>query len=208
MLYHHFQDYYEALDLAASDDVSQLLYPEWRNSIEKPFLWLGDFHPSIFTNLLRSFLNDSEDGNNFNNRDRRLLFALAWKDPSKALMSRIEQIECGLRLMVPALVDRARNAQAAFIERVAVDWENFEGRKEVAKSIIAKAAMAQIEELVTIFLDANRLRRSILMEIMGATDVYQAALYLERLAEFFVGFLDTGLLLDFEHCRMPITFGI
>uniref|UniRef100_A0A7N0TLH7 DOG1 domain-containing protein n=1 Tax=Kalanchoe fedtschenkoi TaxID=63787 RepID=A0A7N0TLH7_KALFE len=60
-LHQHFQSYYEALDLAATHDVSQLLFPEWRNSLEKPFLWLGDFHPYLFTNLVRSFLEDDED---------------------------------------------------------------------------------------------------------------------------------------------------
>ncbi|KAF8379261.1 hypothetical protein HHK36_028694 [Tetracentron sinense] len=193
MLHHHFQSYYEALDLAASQDLSQLLYPDWRNSLEKPFLWLGDFHPNLFTNLLRSFLDD--DSNNG---------GLAWKNPSKPLLNRVEQIECGLRLMVPALVARSRAAQAGFIDRVAVDWVRCQGRKEATKDFCG-AVMAQMEELMIVFMDANRLRRSILTEIMGATDVYQAALYLQAFAQFLVGFRDAELLSEFERCKLPLS---
>ncbi|KMS96159.1 hypothetical protein BVRB_001650 [Beta vulgaris subsp. vulgaris] len=53
--------YFAALDLASNGNVSQLLFPDWRNPIEKPFLWLGDFHLYIFTNLLRSFFDDDDD---------------------------------------------------------------------------------------------------------------------------------------------------
>lgn len=205
-LHHHFQLYYQALDLAASNDVVQLLYPEWRNSLEKPFLWLGDFHPNLFTKLLRSFLCDDEEEEEeneekkFHFRDKSWEIAAAWKNPCKALMSRIEQIECGLRLMVPAIVARARVAQVGFTERVTTEW----GRKEGAKptAVVREAAEAQIEELTCIFLDANRLRRSILTEIIGATTVYQAALFLEGLSQFVIGFRDSDLLDEFEQMAL------
>ena len=60
-IHRHFQSYYETLDIAASNNVAQLLYPDWRNPLEKPFLWLGDLHPYLFTNLLRSFLDDTSE---------------------------------------------------------------------------------------------------------------------------------------------------
>ncbi|KAK9276023.1 hypothetical protein L1049_005554 [Liquidambar formosana] len=212
MLHHHFEAYYEALDLAASDDVVQLLFPDWRNSLEKPFLWLGDFHPYLFTNLLRSFLDDDDEdeeqggfeiGRNFENLDTPWQIAMAWKNPSKALMIRIDQIECGLRLMVPALVTRARNAQAEFIDRVAVDWTTCEGSKDGLKAPIGEAMMHEMDEIVSVFVDANRLRRSVLAEIIGALNVYQAALFLEGLAQFLVGFRDSDFLCQFERCKMP-----
>lgn len=220
---HHFHSYYDSLDLAASNDVAQLLYPDWRNPLEKPFLWLGDLHPYLFTNLLRSFLDDEENDNEEDGNDvvlkelaGRLMFSesdelfnrpwhivMAWKNPSEILMARIEQIECGLRLMVPALVARAREAQAGFVERVAEGWA--QRSREVEKGVVEKALTGQMDEMVGVLLDANRLRRSVLTEIIGATSVYQAALFLEGLAQFLVGFRDRDLLSQFQSCKTPLS---
>ncbi|KAL5728219.1 hypothetical protein ACHQM5_001331 [Ranunculus cassubicifolius] len=206
MLHHHFQTYYYALDLAAEQDIAQLLYPTWRNPIEKPFLWFADFHPNLFINLLRSLISNEEDSDSeFEDEfiPQKKKKALAWTTPSTNLMNRMEQIECGLRLMVPTLVARARKAQSGFITRVAVDWVGCQGKEEASK-VIGGAVVANMEELTSVFLDANRLRRNILTEIMGATDVYQAALYLQCLAKFFVGFRDNELVKEFEQCKIPI----
>ncbi|KAL9667003.1 hypothetical protein QQ045_001348 [Rhodiola kirilowii] len=224
-LHQHFQSYYDALDLAATQDVSQLLFPEWRNSLEKPFLWLGDFHPYLFTNLVRSFLEDDEDeGEDGGDGDwdwersikevrqnleifgRSWKIAMAWKNSSKGLVSRIDQIECGLRLMVPALVSRWRGAQAGLIERVGAEWVSVEGRKEGGrKALIGQAMSAQMEELVSVFADANRLRSSVLSDILSALNVYQAALFLEGIAKFLVGFSDPDLLAEFERSKVTLT---
>ncbi|KAF9616716.1 hypothetical protein IFM89_031992 [Coptis chinensis] len=206
MLHHHFQTYYYALDQAASEDISQLLYPCWKNSFEKPFLWFGDYHPYLFTNLLRSLLNeDSDDGDDFErSNEKGLSFPLAWNRPSTNLVNRVEQIECGLRSMVPCFVDRARKAQCEFIKRGAVDWVRCKGKEEASK-VIGGGVVANNDELVSVFLDANRLRRNILIEIMGATDLYQAALYLEGLAKFFIGFRDFELVKEFEQCKIPLS---
>lgn len=221
MLHRHFQSYYDALDLAASEDVAQLLYPDWRNPLEKPFLWLGDLHPYLFTNLLRSFLDDDDEdecGSGFYDVgggqccesyelfDRPWHIATAWKNPSKTLMSQIDQIECGLRLMVPALASRARNAQEVFVESVAENWGRCDGgKKDAAKAVVGEAMDAQMDEMVSVFVDANRLRRSVLTEITGAANVYQAALFLEALAQFLVGFRDPELLGEFERCKTPLS---
>ncbi|GAB4857047.1 hypothetical protein Ancab_014958 [Ancistrocladus abbreviatus] len=215
LLHTHFQSYFNSLDLAASQDVSQVLFPDWRNSLEKPFLWLGDFHPYIFTNLLRSFLEDHEEEDdedqeieefhvnalkNFQFLDKPWSTVMAWKNPSKNLMNRIEQIECGLRLIVPALVARAREAQAVMIDKVGAEWESKWGRK---MAVVGKAVMDGMEELTCVILDANRLRRSVLSEIMGELDVCQAALFLEGLAQFYIGFRNSELLGELESCKMP-----
>lgn len=128
---------------------------------------------------------------------------MAWKDPAKNLMTRIEQIECGLRLMVPALVGRLRKVQSCFVGVVANDWMKCEGRKE--KMGVGEAMKVEMEEMVCVFVDANRLRRSVIAEIVGALSVYQAALFLESLAQFLVGFGDQELLGEFERCKKPIT---
>ncbi|KAK6935215.1 Transcription factor TGA like domain [Dillenia turbinata] len=153
MIHHHCPAYYQALDLATENDVAQLLFPGWRNSLEKPFLFIGDFHPYLFTNLLRSFLkdpDDSEEQYDFVNKPYR--FAAAWRNASKNLMVKIEQIERGLRLMVPEL-NRVRVLQGEFLERVAIEW---------------------------------------------------AALFLEALSQFLVGFRDSDLVSEFETCKMPL----
>ncbi|GKV13192.1 hypothetical protein SLEP1_g24243 [Rubroshorea leprosula] len=61
-----------------------------------------------------------------------------------------------------------------------------------------------MEEMVAVFLDANRLRRTVISEIIDATNVYQGALFLEALSQFLVGFRDPILLAEFERCNMPI----
>ncbi|KAL5551167.1 hypothetical protein UlMin_001343 [Ulmus minor] len=227
----HFQSYYEALDLAAADDVAQILYPDWRNPLEKPFLWLGDLHPYLFTNLLRSFLDDEDEEdeidpfpdlgnrvfsrkiNNGSDSDDEIFkrpwhIVTAWRNPSENLMNRIEQIECGVRLMVPALASRSRKAQAGFVGTLAEYWGSGGGgggrRKEAAKMVVGKALAGEMDEMVGVFVDANRLRRSVLTEIIGATSVYQAAMFLEALAQFLVGFRDSDLVSEFERCKMPM----
>lgn len=106
---------------------------------------------------------------------------------------------------MPALMARVRDAQAGFVERVARNWGPYDGgKKEAAKAVMAEAMEAEMEEMVSVFVDANRLRRSVLTEIIGASSVYQAALFLEGLAQFLVGFRNPELLAQFEHCKTPL----
>ncbi|MCD7472578.1 hypothetical protein HAX54_013850 [Datura stramonium] len=206
VMHRHFLQYYEALDLAAGNDVVQVLYPDWRNPFEKPFLWLGDIHPYLFINLFRSFIRDAEseiDPRIFD-KQQNWHVVMAWKNTSKKLPARVDQIECGLRLMVPALAARARDAQAAFVKNVAAEWGRCEGRKEEMKGVVAEAATAEMEELVGVLVDANRLRRSVLSDILNVTDVYQAAVFLEALAQFLVGFRNRELLSQFEKCSLEL----
>ncbi|KAG8662203.1 protein INAPERTURATE POLLEN1 [Manihot esculenta] len=212
LLLHHFLSYYDSLDLAVTNDFNNLpylLYPSWRNSLEKPFLFLGDLHPYIFTNLLRSFLDKENNyDDDFENRVRSVVLdspwqaTMSWKDPSESLIIKIEQIERGLRLMVPDLVDRMKRAQVGFVRRVAEDWVSYKGKKE--KIEVGELMKVEMEELVSVFMDANRLRRSIISEIVGALSIYQGALFLEALAQFLIGFKDPVFLREFERCKTPI----
>src|SRR5262249_21327511 len=135
--------------------------------------------------------------------DRPWQVATAWKDVSKNLMIQIEQIECGLRLIVPALLDRSRKAQMDFVKSVAGAWPDNEGKKERMVGV-GEAVKMGMEEIVVVFADANRLRRSVITEIVGALDVFQGALFLEGLAQFLVGFRDPDLLTEFDKCKSPI----
>ncbi|XAR54973.1 hypothetical protein NMG60_11030328 [Bertholletia excelsa] len=216
-IHRRFQGYYDALDLAAVADVAPVMFPEWRNALERPFLWLGDLHPYLFMNLLRSFLEEKEEEEDKGDRagvkigipkaisetpqriNEPWHMATAWNSPSKFLRTRVEQIECGLRLMVPALASRARTAQASFAQRVGAEWRRCEERNP---AVVAGAAAAEMEELAGVLVDANRLRRSVLADIISATTVYQAALFLEALAQFFVGFRDKELLQEFQRSKL------
>ncbi|KAK6141930.1 hypothetical protein DH2020_024327 [Rehmannia glutinosa] len=199
-----------ALDAVAASDVAQCLYPEWRNAVEKPFLWLGDLHPYLFTDLLRSFLDDQdssqeEDGDGFLEyaaatvrefHHRPWHVETAWRSQSRALTTRADQIECGLRLMAPAMAARARHAQAKLVKSVGAEW----GSREGVKAAVGEA----MEELVGVVVDANRPRRSVLADVLSVTMVYQAALFFEAVAQFLVGIRDSKLLKEFEDCEKAI----
>ncbi|KAG6428396.1 hypothetical protein SASPL_112647 [Salvia splendens] len=195
-MHHHLQSYYNSLDEAAAADVALCLSPEWRNSLEKPFLWLADLHPYLFTNLLRSFLDDQDSSDSDQEEPAAWPVAAAWRSPSKVLTMRVDQIECGLRLMAPALAARGREAQAKLVREVGADWEG--------RDVVKAAVEAEMEELVGVVVDANRLRRSVLADVLSVTNVYQAALFLEAVATFLVGFRDKDLLQEFEGCEKPI----
>ncbi|CAO2819817.1 unnamed protein product [Amaranthus hypochondriacus] len=175
LLTNHFNSYFAALDLAANDDVSQLLFPDWRNSLEKPFLWFGDFHPYIFTNLLRSFIQDDDSDDHSEDN--------VWKNAGVSLRHFVEQLECGLRLMVPVIVTRSRDSQAKLVLKLAVEWREKGENLEVGEVI-----EELIDEITCVFLDANRLRKSVLADIMATLSVHQSALFLQRLSQFYVGF--------------------
>ncbi|CAN8230973.1 unnamed protein product [Cochlearia groenlandica] len=221
----HLVLYYQTLDLAADHNtIPYLLFPSWRNSLETPFLFLGDIHPYLLTNLLRSFIDrenrdsddEEEEEEDSLGLNPPLKIATAFKDPSDELVTRIDQIECTMRLMVPVLMDRTRKAQRGFVARVSEDWISSyqSGKKKrlattaattttTTKGVVDETAKEEMEELVSIFVDANRLRKSVIMDIVGATSENQAALFLEGLCQFLVGFKDQLLLQDFEVLALP-----
>ncbi|KAL2327572.1 hypothetical protein Fmac_020999 [Flemingia macrophylla] len=212
MVHQHLQSYYHALDAATTSDPFQVLSQEWRSSLEKPLLWLGDLHPLLFTNLARSLLHehspDADSDSDSDSDDHRLPLpdrpwqvALAWRHPSDSLTARMDQIECGLRVIVPALSDRLKRAEDAFVDRVVGDWFPCRHRKDAANVALGADVKAHMEEVVSVLLYANRLRRNVLVDIISATTVYQAALFLEGLAQFLIGFRDNDLINAVEHCK-------
>ncbi|KDO57783.1 hypothetical protein CISIN_1g036811mg, partial [Citrus sinensis] len=97
---------------------------------------------------------------------------------NRNLMSHIEQIECGLRLMVPALIGRIKKVQSGFVGRIAEDWSD-----EGLKGVIGEEMKEEMDDIVSVFVGANRLRKSVIAEIVG-TMFIQAALFLEALPNF------------------------
>ncbi|XP_020094945.1 protein INAPERTURATE POLLEN1 [Ananas comosus] len=192
----HFEAHFDALDLAARHDPCQLLHPgpSLRSPLESPFLFLGGIHPGLLTALLRSFLLHPRRG-----PPRPFPFDLAWADPPRGrLLARLDQIERGLRLLVPTLLSRVREAQAAFVESAAAEWAAGADAEGEGDGAVA----ALVEELGAAIADANRLRRSVLGEMVAAMDVCQGALFLEALSQFVVGLRDPDVLRDFEQTKI------
>ncbi|KAK7411815.1 hypothetical protein VNO78_03256 [Psophocarpus tetragonolobus] len=204
MVHQHFQSYYHALDEATTSEPSQVLTQEWRNSVEKPLLWLGDLHPFLFTQLARSLLHEAsspdQDSLLLPLSDRPWQVALAWRNPSESLTSRMDQIDCGLRSIVPAVSERLHRADRSFLDRVVPHWFPSRGR-HASKVALADDVKAHTEDLVSVLLYANRLRRNVLLDIISATTVYQAALFLEALSQFLIAFRDHDLVNAVEHSK-------
>ncbi|KEH37658.1 putative transcription factor TGA like domain-containing protein [Medicago truncatula] len=209
LIHQHFQSYYHTLDAAAITDPSQILNQDWHNSLEKPLLWISDLHPFIFTNLARSFLDDEDNETETNDNssvsmssDRPWQIAMAWRNPSETLITRMEQIECGLKSIVPTLNDRLTRAEGCFIKNVVGDWFSCKDRGDnKGKVVLGNDVRVYIEEFVSVVLYANRLRRSVLVDIISAASVYQAALFLEALSMFLIGFKDHDLVHAVEHSK-------
>ncbi|KAG6791848.1 hypothetical protein POTOM_000982 [Populus tomentosa] len=176
-----FKDYYTNW----FNTLKNTLLPLLHHSLSYSPLLSPPPHPPTPPLLLRNSDEDTENDRKVLVFDRPCHVVMAWKDPSKHLMIKIEQIERGLRLMVPALLDRVKKAQSGFAGKIAEEWVSCE-RKE--KMDVSEAMKAEMEESVTVFLHANRLRRSVISDIVAALNVYQGALFLEGLAQFLVGF--------------------
>lgn len=207
LLHQHFQSYYHTLDAAATSEASQILNQDWRNSLEKPLLWISDIHPFVFTNLARSFLDDEEIESDENmscsiSSDRPWQISMAWRNPSETLVTRMEQIECGLKSIVPSLNERLARAEGGFLDRVVGDWFSCRDRSDnKGKAVVGNDVKAYMEEFVSVFLYANRLRRSVLVDIISAASVYQSALFLEGLSMFLIGLKDHDLVNSVEHSK-------
>jgi hypothetical protein len=161
----HFQAHWSALDAAARQDPAQVIAAgDWRSPLELPFLWLGDFHPSLLTSLLRTL------------------------SPSPRLLSAADRVDRRIRASVPAVSDRLRRAQEAF----------------VSAEVAGRADMEEfLEELKAVALEANRLRRGVLSELVAAAGGYQAALFLQALSRFVLCMHDPEVLRRFDQCRAP-----
>lgn len=204
----HFESHYDALDRAARQDVLQVLTPAWRTPLEKPYLWIGDWHPALFINLFHGLVAhyldrlSLEPATSEKNYYRRGGLAYASED----LLNKVENIRMVLRTMVPALFHRMRRVQLGLGGPIAKDWllallrdgqESSPGssRREDQDAVAALESgfTAQIRELTEIFLDANQLRKNIFSEIVNAADVYQAAQYLQGLVQFQISLRDPDL---------------
>ncbi|GER34259.1 kinase interacting family protein [Striga asiatica] len=80
-------------------------------------------------------------------------------------------------------------------------------RREIANPswrMVGEAVAEEMDELVGVVVNANRLRRSVLADVVNANTVNQAA-FLEAMAEFLVGFRDAKLVKSLRSARrLPI----
>uniref|UniRef100_A0A0D9VJ55 DOG1 domain-containing protein n=1 Tax=Leersia perrieri TaxID=77586 RepID=A0A0D9VJ55_9ORYZ len=106
--------------------------------------------------------------------------------PSPRLLAAADRVDRRIRATVPAVSDRLRRAQEGFI---------------AAEVSGAADVEAFLEELKVVALDANRLRRGVLSELLAAAGGYQAALFLEVLSRFVLSLHDPEVLRRFDQCR-------
>ncbi|KAF2946212.1 hypothetical protein DAI22_02g276200 [Oryza sativa Japonica Group] len=106
--------------------------------------------------------------------------------PSPRLLAATDRVDRRIRAAVPSISDRLRRVQEAFISA------------EVSGSADVEAFL---EELKDVALDANRLRRGVLSELVAAAGGYQAALFLEALSRFVLSMHDPEVLRRFDQCR-------
>ena len=106
--------------------------------------------------------------------------------PSPRLLAAADRVDRRIRATVPAVSDRLRWAQEVFV---------------AAEVTGAADVEAFLEELKGVALEANRLRRGVLSELVTAAGGYQAALYLEALSRFVLSMHDHEVLRRFDQCR-------
>ncbi|CAH8275700.1 unnamed protein product [Arabidopsis lyrata] len=103
-----------------------------------------------------------------------------------------------MKQSVLALHDRVGQAQLRLVNRVSARWvqSNYgkDGRNEqtvldTSSSVaVDDAALEDMMKLVSIFVDANRLRMKVITGLVKLMNDSQAAQYLESLCKFFPGF--------------------
>ncbi|XP_057855389.1 protein INAPERTURATE POLLEN 1 homolog [Cryptomeria japonica] len=159
-LHEHLEEYFKALEGAAEKDVLQVLSPAWRSAAEKPFLWIGDFHPALLITLAAD---------------------------SEGLSERVKKIHNVMTPMLQDLFNRLRNVQLGLGTALALDRSD--------------ALQEHLTELSCIFLDANRLRRNVVSHILSASDVSQAAHFLQGIAQLYISFRDPHLAESLKRCN-------
>lgn len=185
----HVVSYYETLELSADHStISQLLSTSWLNSQETPFLFLGDIHPNLFTNLLRSLINPAiqESGHVAVEIDRRSEFVNAWQEANDQLETKLSRIELRTTMNVPALLECIRVVERSYVARVSKTWIVSQGK---GKKTLTEVKMLddEIEALLQIYMETYRLKKSIIISISQTLSLYQSTLYLQALCQAFVG---------------------
>ncbi|CAN0859964.1 Protein INAPERTURATE POLLEN1 [Linum grandiflorum] len=96
-----------------------------------------------------------------------------------------------MRLIVPSFSERMKKAQSEFMRKI-------RAAEEKSDAVVGEAMKVEMNEMVSIFVDANHLRRSVISEIVGSLDLYQCALFLEGLTLFLAGFREPALVRKFK----------
>ena len=87
-----------------------------------------------------------------------------------------------------------------------VDWVAFEEQSdEGPKGVIGEAMKEEMDDMVSVFVDATRLRKGVIVEIVGSLSVHQAALFVEGLGQFLFALRDREILGKFNRCKIPIS---
>ena len=59
--------------------------------------------------------------------------------------------------------------------RIAEDWEAFEGQSDKGlKGVIVEVMKEEMDDTMSVFVDANKLRKCVIAEIVGALSVHSS----------------------------------
>ncbi|KAL9408815.1 hypothetical protein AB3S75_047241 [Citrus x aurantiifolia] len=87
-----------------------------------------------------------------------------------------------------------------------VDWVAFEEQSdEGPERVIGEAMKEEMDDMVSVFVVANRLRKSVIVKIVGSLSVHQAALFVEGLGQFLFALRDREILGEFNRCKILIS---
>ncbi|CAN8325598.1 unnamed protein product [Cochlearia groenlandica] len=186
----HIDSYYDDLDgYADPNTILYILFPPRRSSLEMPLLFLGDIDPRFLTCVIASLLNryDQEDPHE------------PYPDLTnfRQAETRIHEIKTEISRHVDHLLKRAREANESYVEIVSESWmlaQPRRRRRTVMETVLASDPAAKgvmMKELVSVFVDANRLRKRVIHEIVDSTtSANQKTLFLASLCEFLASFND------------------
>ncbi|EOA12447.1 hypothetical protein CARUB_v10028587mg [Capsella rubella] len=198
-LHEHINSLYQELERHVDHDtIIKLLSTSWHSSLESPFLFLGDIHPIIFTNVLKSLMYPATQGDMSYvslELERSAMFVNAWKDPpSDQSRKRLETIECRIDITVCALLTKMRCLQKDYVAKTLSNWissrrnRSEEQEENEITKVIETTTTELTAELQKILIESYPLRTSIVDSILEMLNEHQATLYFENLVYILLGY--------------------
>ncbi|CAH8392942.1 unnamed protein product [Eruca vesicaria subsp. sativa] len=164
--------------------ISDLLSASECKYLDTPFLFQGDIHPYLLTNLFRIFIHLAKP-KNLDGEEHVAIDLCMDEEQEDELLKRVEQIDRRVRIMGDEILGRFKLAQIRLLTQ---EVENSMHTHEEAKMEKKLEDESLKKEIEGIFKDANLLRSSVLISIMEATTNHQGTLYLQLLCDMIIAF--------------------
>ncbi|KAJ7535550.1 hypothetical protein O6H91_12G038400 [Diphasiastrum complanatum] len=196
----HYEYYYTCNDSAAKQNILQMLSPSWRTSLEKAFMWIGGWRPTMFSQLAYALAGHHVEA--------ELAELLEGTDsPSMASLtgSQLESIDT---LQRGALKDEERlSEKLAVLQQSMADeplislvqaevnglirhgFGDGDGDGEV---LMHEVVNEKLKVLENIFLDVNFLRVNALVGMLNILTTFQSAQYLMAMGQLQAAFRKMG----------------